>query len=131
MAIDIHPAALIRRSALSRYPPPTADRLLIFRDGTHIIYVNGATRSKSEIGKLVHDLTCTNAAEMYFDVLKKQVSQFKNSVEGRRVGDGVSAIAFGGNEPALSVRVQGVWFFLRYCAGVRPVFRLNVRMKCA
>ena len=57
----------------------------IFRDGTHIIYVNGATRSKSEIGKLVHDLTCTNAAEMYFDVLKKKVSQFKNSEEGRRV----------------------------------------------
>ena len=28
------------------------------RDGTHIIYVNGATRSTSEIGKLVHDLLC-------------------------------------------------------------------------
>ena len=54
-------------------------------DGTHIIYVNGATRSKSDVGKLVHDLLCRDAAEMYFDVLKKQVSQFKNSVEGRRV----------------------------------------------
>ena len=27
-----------------------------FDDGTHIIYVNGATRSDTEIGKLVHDL---------------------------------------------------------------------------
>ena len=54
-------------------------------DGTHIIYVNGATRSETEIGKLVHDLLCRDVAEMYFDVLKKQVSQFKNSVEGRRV----------------------------------------------
>ena len=36
-------------------------------------------------GKLVHDLLCRDAAEMYFDVLKKQVSQYKNSEEGRHV----------------------------------------------
>ena len=53
------------------------------RDGTHIIYVNGATRSTSEIGKLIHDLLCRNAADMYFDVLRKRVSEFKNSEEGR------------------------------------------------
>ena len=56
-----------------------------FGDGTHIIYVNGATRSKSDIGKLMHDFLCSNAAEMYFDILKRQVSQFKNSDEGRRI----------------------------------------------
>ena len=54
-----------------------------FGDGTHIIYVNGATRSETEIGKLVHDLLCRDAAEMYFEVLKKRVSEFKNSEEGR------------------------------------------------
>ena len=53
-------------------------------DGTHIIYVNGATRSATEIGKLVHDLLCRDAAKMYFDVLRKRVRQFKNSEEGRR-----------------------------------------------
>ena len=53
------------------------------RDGTHIIYVNGATRSETEIGKLVHDLLCRDASEMYFDVLKKRVREFKNSEEGR------------------------------------------------
>ena len=53
-------------------------------DGTHIIYVNGATRSNTEIGKLVHDLLCRDAVKMHFDVLKKRVSQFKNSEEGRR-----------------------------------------------
>ena len=53
-------------------------------DGTYIIYVNGATQSTTEIGKLVHDLLCRDAAKMYFDVLKRQVSQFKNSEEGRR-----------------------------------------------
>ncbi len=52
-------------------------------DGTHIIYVNGATRSETEVGKLVHDLLCRDAAKMHFDVLKKRVSQFKNSEEGR------------------------------------------------
>ena len=54
-------------------------------DGTHIIYVNGATRSTSDIGKLVHDFQCSDVAEMHFDVLKKQVNQFKNSEEGRHV----------------------------------------------
>ena len=54
-----------------------------FGDGTHIIYVNGATRSETEIGKLVHDLLCRDAAEMYFDLLRKRVSEFKNSEEGR------------------------------------------------
>ena len=53
-------------------------------DGTHIIYVNGATRSTSDVGKLMHDFQCRNAKEIYFEVLKKQVSQFKNSEEGRR-----------------------------------------------
>ena len=57
----------------------------ILGDGTHIIYVNGATRSETAIGKLVHDLRCRDAAEMHFEVLKKRVGQFKNSEEGRRV----------------------------------------------
>ena len=32
---------------------------------------------------MVHDLLCRDAAEMYFEVLKKRVSEFKNSEEGR------------------------------------------------
>ena len=56
------------------------DRLL---DGTYIVYVNGATRSATEIGKLVHDLRSRDAAKMHFYILKKRVSQFKNSDEGR------------------------------------------------
>ena len=56
------------------------DRL---NDGTHIIYVNGATRGATEMGRLVHDLLCPDAAKMYFEVLRQRVSQFKNSEEGR------------------------------------------------
>ena len=52
-------------------------------DGTHIIYVNGATRSATEIGKLVHDLLCRDAAKMFFDVLRKRVGDFKQTEEGR------------------------------------------------
>ena len=55
----------------------------VFGDGAHIIYVNGATQSASDIGRLVHDLLCSDAEKMYFDVFRKQVSQFKNSEEGR------------------------------------------------
>ena len=50
-------------------------------DGTHIIYMNGATQSTSDIGNLAHDLQCRDAEEMYFDVLKKRVSEFKKSKE--------------------------------------------------
>ena len=53
-------------------------------DGTHIIYVNGATRSASDIGKLAHDFQCRDAGEMYFDILRRQVNKFKNTEEGRR-----------------------------------------------
>ena len=45
--------------------------------------MNGATRSESDIGKLMHDFLCRSVAEMYFDTLKRQVVQFKNSEEGR------------------------------------------------
>ena len=54
-----------------------------FGDGAHIIYVNGAARSTSETGRLVHDLLCRDATEMYFDLLRKRVEEFKNSEEGR------------------------------------------------
>jgi len=33
----------------------------------------------------VHDFQCRDVAEMHFDVLRKQVGEFKNSEEGRRV----------------------------------------------
>jgi hypothetical protein len=32
-------------------------------DGTHIVYVNGATRSATEVGRLVHDLLCRDGNE--------------------------------------------------------------------
>ena len=56
-----------------------------FDDDEHILYVNGAYVGDSNLGKLVHDLLCRDVDEMHFDVLKKRVSQFKDSEEGRRI----------------------------------------------
>ncbi len=40
-----------------------------FEDGSHILYVNGAYRGDTPIGKLMHDFSCTNAADMYYTAL--------------------------------------------------------------
>ena len=53
-----------------------------FNDGTHILYVNGAYRDESPIGKLMHDFACTNPSDMYYGVLADRVRFFKESKEG-------------------------------------------------
>ena len=56
-----------------------------FDDGAHIIYVNCVAKGDSDVCKLIHDLLCPDAEEMYFDVLRERVSEFKNSEEGRHI----------------------------------------------
>ncbi len=53
-----------------------------FKDGSHILYVNGAYRSDTPIGKLMHDFSCTDAADMYYGTLADRVRFFKESKEG-------------------------------------------------
>ena len=53
-----------------------------FEDGSHILYVNGAYREDTPIGKLMHDFSCTNAADMYYTTLADRVRFFKESKEG-------------------------------------------------
>ena len=53
-----------------------------FEDGSHILYVNGAYRDESPIGKLMHDFSCTNPSDMYYGVLADRVKFFKESKEG-------------------------------------------------
>ena len=36
-----------------------------FDDGSHILYVNGAYRDETPVGKLMHDFSCTDSANMY------------------------------------------------------------------
>ena len=53
-----------------------------FEDGSHILFVNGAFRDESAIGKLMHDFSCTNPEDMNYDVLAERVRFFKESKEG-------------------------------------------------
>lgn len=51
-------------------------------DGTHIVYVNGAYRDESPIGKLMHDFSCKNPADMYYKPLADQVRYYKEDAKG-------------------------------------------------
>ena len=53
-----------------------------FDDGSHILYVNGEYRDETPIGKLMHDFSCTDPADMYYDKLADRVRFFKESKEG-------------------------------------------------
>ena len=54
-----------------------------FDDGRHIIYVNGAIRTKeTALGRLMHDFFCTEAKDMYYKVLSERVKQFKETEKG-------------------------------------------------
>lgn len=53
-----------------------------FGDGSHILYVNGSYRDDSPIGKLMHDFSCTNPDDMYYEVLAERVRFFKESKKG-------------------------------------------------
>ena len=53
-----------------------------FEDGSHILYVNGAYRGDTPIGKLMHDFSCIDAADMYYRTLADRVRFFKESKEG-------------------------------------------------
>jgi len=53
-----------------------------FEDGSYIVYVNGAYRDETPIGKLMHDFACTDPTDMHYDELAERVRFFKESKEG-------------------------------------------------
>ncbi|MGN0484319.1 MAG: PD-(D/E)XK nuclease family transposase [Lachnospiraceae bacterium] len=53
-----------------------------FCDEAHIVYVNGAFRDNSEIGQLMHDFSCTDPADMYYELLAEKTRYFKEDAEG-------------------------------------------------
>lgn len=59
-----------------------AETGVLLGDGTHIIYVNGAYRDNSPIGKLMHDFSCKNPSEMYYKELAEQVKYYKEDARG-------------------------------------------------
>lgn len=54
-----------------------------FDDGLHIVYVNGAARDVStELGRLMYDMFCVKAEDMYSKILSERVGYFKSEQEG-------------------------------------------------
>lgn len=50
-----------------------------FDDGSHILYVNGAYRDDSPIGKLMQDFACADPAQMNYGALAERTRFFKES----------------------------------------------------
>ena len=55
---------------------------VLFEDGSHILYVNGKYRGNDEVGKLMHDFSCTNPDDMNYEALAKKARYFKQDEKG-------------------------------------------------
>ena len=55
-----------------------------FRDGSHIVYVNGNYRGNDSVGRLMQDFSCKKAKDMYHKELADGVKHFKEE-GGRRL----------------------------------------------
>jgi hypothetical protein len=53
-----------------------------FNDGTYIIYVNGAYRGDDAVGYLMHDFNCTDADDMYYNLLEEKTRYLKENPKG-------------------------------------------------
>lgn len=57
----------------------------LFDDGEHIIYVNGANHSESDLGRLMDDFRATDPNKMHSKLLAKKVRMLKETEEGNRI----------------------------------------------
>jgi hypothetical protein len=55
---------------------------ILFGDGSHILYVNGQYRGNDEIGKLMHDFSCTNPNDMNYEALAEKARYYKQDEKG-------------------------------------------------
>ena len=55
----------------------TDEGKILFGDGSHILYVNGKYRGNDEIGKLMHDFSCSNPDDMNYEALAKKARYYK------------------------------------------------------
>jgi hypothetical protein len=54
----------------------------LFGDGSHILYVNGQYRGNDDIGRLMHDFSCTDPDEMNYEALAGRARYFKQNEGG-------------------------------------------------
>lgn len=55
-----------------------------FKDEAHIIYVNSKKQEDTELGRLMHDLHCKKAGDMYSKILASRVYELKETEKGVR-----------------------------------------------
>lgn len=60
----------------------TSEGKELFGDGSHIMYVNGKYRGNDEIGKLMHDFSCSNPDDMNYEELAKKARYYKQDEKG-------------------------------------------------
>ena len=53
-----------------------------FDDGAHILYVNGANRDDTPLGRLMQDFFCENPNKMNYKELAERADYFKAEAEG-------------------------------------------------
>lgn len=53
-----------------------------FEDGQYVLYVNGAYRDDSDIGKLMHDFSCTDADSMKLEPMADRTRYLKENEKG-------------------------------------------------
>lgn len=51
-------------------------------DGRHILYVNGGYRGNDQIGRLMHDINCTSAADMTIPLMAERTRYLKENPKG-------------------------------------------------
>ena len=53
-----------------------------FEDGAHIIYVNGRNEEDTRLGRLMHDMRCTEVKDMYYEELREETRYYKEDEGG-------------------------------------------------
>lgn len=53
-----------------------------FGDDSHIIYVNSQIQDETNLGRLMHDFSCTDPSDMNYKILADRVRYFKSEKEG-------------------------------------------------
>ncbi len=56
--------------------------IILFGNGSHILYVNGKYCGDDEIGKLIRDLSCTDPDDMNNEALADRARYYKKNEEG-------------------------------------------------
>ena len=53
-----------------------------FQDGSHILYINGAYRDETPLGKLMHDFSCWDPDDMNYPLMEEATRYYKETQEG-------------------------------------------------